>query len=147
MTINTSAAIVEKQAEHTAINAAASIANGAYSTEAQTTALVLTDKVRFADAVLDITLPTLATAGKSVHLYRRDKNIKGSNHAPVPGDNFPHIYIGSFPLNAVGTQQFISLPGIAISDDCEFYIKNDSGLATSGTTVLTLTPWTWNGKA
>jgi|GEM_PF-3241785 len=152
MTINTNAAIAEKAAQETVISAGV-IANGAFSTQAQAIALTLSTLaapiagVRWADASLDITVPTLATTGKRIYLYRRDMNHHGdSKHAPVPGVNYEDIYIGSFKLNAVGTQQFISHPAVPISDDAEYYIKNDTGLSTSGTTVVKLTPWTWNGK-
>jgi len=145
MTINAGGAIAEEALQVTVISAGI-IANGTFSTEAQAAALTLADNVKLADAVLDITVPTLATTGKAVHLFRRDKNIDAANHAPVPGVNFESIHIHSFMLNAVGTQQFISLPAIPISKDAEYYIKNDTGLDTSGTTVVKLTPWTWNGK-
>lgn len=144
MTINTNAAIAEKATPQTVISAGV-IANGAFSTEGQATALIAPG-IRFADAVLDITVPTLSTTGKAVYLYRRDKNIDGANHASVPGVNFESIYIGLFRLNAIATRQFISLPAIPIADDAEYYIKNGTGLPTSGTTVVKLTPWTWNGK-
>ena len=110
--------------------------------------LTPTNKVTLADAMLDITLAVAATAGDSVHLYRRDLNLLGTtDDATFPSANFKNIYIGSFHLDLVATQQFISLPDIPISADQQFAIEYDL-TASSGTqtnsTIVTIRPKTFN---
>ena len=109
------------------------------------------DKVKLADAMLDITLSVAATAGDAVHLYRRDLNLLGStDDANFPSANFKNIYIGSFPLDLVATRQFILLPDIPISPDQQFAIEYNL-TAASGTqtnsTVVTVRPQAYNVKA
>jgi len=146
MTITTGAAVYQYDTAVTAISDATAILNAAFNA-GTVTAVTPTDKVPLADAVLDITLAIAPVAGKSIHLYRRDLNISGVNDATVPDANFKNIYVGSFPLDLVATQQFISLTDIPLSQDQEFYLENDSGQSTSGTTVLTITAKSYNAKA
>lgn len=146
MTINTGAAVYEYGTQTTVIIDASSIASTSFNAGA-ITPLTQTDLCSLADAVLDITLAVAPAAGKAVHLYRRDKNIDGTNHAPVPDANFKNTFVGSFPLDQVATRQFISLTDIPLTVDQEFYIENDSGQSTSGTTVLKVTPKSYNVKS
>jgi len=146
MTINTGAALFEYGAQLTVISDASAIASTSFNA-GTVTALTQTDFCSLADAVLDITLAVAPAAGKAAHLYRRDKNIDGVNHAPVPDANFKNIYVGSFPLDLVATRQFISLTDIPLTKDQEFYIENDSGQSTIGTTILKVTPKSYNAKA
>ena len=146
MSITTGAALVEYGAQATAISDASAIADSAFNA-GTVTALVQTDFCPLGDALLDITMAVAPVAGSSIHLYRRDMNIDGSNDSTVPDANFKNVYVGSFPLDLVDTQQYISLTGVPLTLDQEFHIENDSGRATSGTTVLKITPKTYNAKA
>jgi hypothetical protein len=146
MTINTGAAVYEYGTQTTVISDGSAITNTSFNA-GTITPLAPTDVTPLADAVLDITLAVAPAAGKAVHLYRRDKNIDGTNHAPVPDANFKNTFVGSFPLDKVATRQFISLTDIPLTVDQEFYIENDSGQSTSGTTVLKVTPKSYNAKA
>ena len=146
MAITTGAAIYQYDTAVTAISDAVAIAAGAFDAGTKI-AVVPTDALPLADAVLNITMAVATVAGDAVHLYRRDLNISGTNDATVPDANFKNIYVGSFPLDLVATQQFISLTDIPITVDQEFYIENDSGQATTSTTILTITPKSYNNKA
>ncbi len=75
--------------------------------------------------------------GTFVNLYGRAMNytdIPGTtdtNDADVPDANFPHIFLGSFPVNDVVTEQFITidirLPNWESQTVWEFYIENRTG--------------------
>ena len=146
MTIDSGAPLFGYGTQVTVISDILAIANTSFNA-GTVTQFTPTDVTPLADAVLDIALAVAPAAGKAVHLYRRDMNIDGVNHAPVPDANFKSIYLGSFPLDLVTTRQFISLTDIPLTKDQEFYIENDSGQSTSGTTVLKVTPKSYNAKA
>lgn len=146
MAITTGAAVVESGTQATVISDTGAIADGAFN-GATITALVPSDLVSFGDAVLTVTMAVAPAAGAAFHLYRRDLNIDGVNDSTVPDANFKSIYVGSFPLDLVTTIQYISLPAIPLAPDQEFYIENDAGQATSGTTIVKVTPRTYNAKA
>lgn len=145
MAITIGAAIKQSATQAPVISDTSAIADGAFNA-GTLTALTPTDEVYTADMVLDIQMLAAPTAGAAIHLYRRDLNIEGTNDASVPDTDFEHIYIGSFPLDLVGTRQYIPLPAVPISADQEFYIKNDGDGATTGTTALYATPNTPNVK-
>lgn len=146
MAITANAAVFEYGTQVTVISDASAIANGAFNA-GTVTPLTPTDKVPLADLMLDITFAVAPVAGKVVNVYRRDLNIDGANSAPVPDNNFKQTYIGSFVVDAVITRQFLSLHSVPIGPDQEFYIENATGQSTSGTTILKVTPKTYNGKA
>ena len=132
----------------TAISQTTSIASSAFSAGTITAiAPASTDIAVSADAVLDIQFSVAPVAGKAVYLYRRDMNISGTNDAAVPSAAYKSIYCGSFLLSAVTTRQYINLMDIPLSPDQEFYIENASGQATTGTTVLTIKPKSFNVRA
>lgn len=106
-----------------------------------------TDVAPLADAVLTVTLASPPTGNPVFYLYRRDKNISGSNHAPVPSAAYKSIYVGAFKLALVATQQYINLTEIPLTPDQEFYLENSTGKDTSGTTVLTIKPKTYGPRA
>ena len=98
----------------------------------------------FADFVLACTFNVSVVAGKSVHLYRRDKSIVGANDAPVPTlTSYEHKYVGSFPIQLGTSIQYIPLNGVDIPNACEFYLKQDSGETMSTGYLLHMTPWDW----
>lgn len=145
MTITTGAAVKQSAAQVAVISDAVAIGDGTFNA-GTITALVPSDITYTADMVLDVQMLAAPAAGAAIHLYRRDLNVQGTNDAPVPDSDFEHIYLQSFPLDLVSTRQYISLPAVPISADQEFYIKNDGGGATTGTTVLYATPNTPNVK-
>ncbi len=146
MTISTGAAVYEYGTQTTVISDTSAISDTAFNA-GTVTALTQTDYCPLGDAVLNVTMAVAPAAGAAIHLYRRDLNIDGTNDATVPDANFKNIYVGSFPLDLVTTAQYISLTDIPLTIDQEFYIENDSGQATSGTTTLKITPKSYNVKA
>lgn len=147
MTITANAAVRQNSAtEHTAISDTVAIANGAFNV-GTVTAVTPTDKTYTAKAVLQVTMAVAPVANKYFSLYRRDLNIQGTNDSPVPGADYEHKYIDKFFLDIVTAQQFVVIDSIPISDDQEFYIKNETGQATTGTTAVYITPTTPNVKA
>ena len=145
MAITTNAAIIEKGSQATAISDASAISAGAFNA-GTITQFTPADKVSLADFSLDITFASAPAVGGRVILYKRPMNIDGANHAPVPDANYRQTPIGSFVVDLVATQQFLPLEGVPIGSDQEFYIENDTNQATTGTTVLKVTPKTYNGK-
>jgi len=141
MALATGSAIAVYDTAVTAISDASAIAAAGFNAG---TITAVTNTAPLANAVLNVTMALAPVAGDAFHLYRRDLNISGINDATVPSAGYKNIYVGSFPLALVITQQFISLPDIPLSGDQEFYIENDSGQSTSGTTVLTITPKSFN---
>lgn len=132
----------------TAISQAAAIASTVFSA-GTITALTQesTDVAVLADAVLDVTMLTSPTVNPVFYLYRRDKNVSGSNHAPTPSAAYKSIFVGAFKLALVATQQFIKLADIPLSPDQEFYLENGTDKSTTGTTVLTVKPKTYGPRA
>ena len=146
MAISSGAALYEYGTQVTAISDTSAIADTAFNA-GTITALVQTDCCPLGDAVLNVTMAVAPAAGAAFHLYRRDMNIDGTNDSTAPDANFKSTYIGSFPLDLVTSAQYISLTDIPLTVDQEFYLENDAGQATSGTTVLKVTPKSYNAKA
>lgn len=143
MAISTGSAVFVYGAQATAISDASAISAGAFNA-GTITPLTQTIFAPLGDAVLTVTMLTAPAAGKAFHLYRRDKNVDGANSATVPSLTYKSVYVGSFPLALVATAQTISLTDIPLTVDQEFYIENGSGVATTGTTVLKVTPKSFN---
>lgn len=145
MALPTGAAIWVYDTAVTAISSTSAIATTAFSA---TTLLPVVSTAPLADAVLDVAILTTApVAGDAFHLYRRDLNVSGTNDSTVPDANFKNTYVGSFPLDLVTTRQYISLTDIPLTADQEFYVENDTLQSTTGTTVLTVTPKSYNAQA
>ena len=94
---------------------------------------------------------TAPTANSSVNLYARLLNTVSANDADVPDANFQHTYLGSFPVNDVLTNQYItitvSLPNYKTSSEYEFYIENKTGQTIVAGWVLYVTPKTIGASA
>ena len=145
MPITTGAMLHEFGTQTTVVSDSSAIADTAFNA-GTITALTQTDFCPFGDAVLAVQMAVAPTDGAAIHLYRRDLNIDGTNDAPVPDANFKSNCIGSFALDLVASAQYLPLDGIPLTVDQEFYIENDTGQATTGTTVLKITPKTYNSK-
>jgi len=148
MAITSGSVVLESGTQATVISDTSTIADAAFN-GATITALTPSDVVPFGDAVLTVTMSTAPSAGAAFHLYRRDLNIDGTNDATVPDANYKNIYLGSFPIDLVTTIQYVSLPGIPLAPDQEFYLENDTGQTTtsSTTTIVKITPRSYNVKA
>lgn len=95
-----------------------------------------------ADIVFEGVFAVAPAAGKSLHLYRRDLDIKGTSDNPLPDASYKEQYIGSIPLDLV-TNQAIQLSGVRLSNNCEIYIENDSGQTLNGGWTLDIKPFGW----
>ena len=146
MTILSGAAVFQYGTQTTVISDAVAIANTAFNA-GTIAALTQVDVCPLGDAVLAVTMAVAPAEGASFHLYRRDMNIDGANDSTVPDANFKRTHVGSFPLDLVTSAQYISLTDIPLVADQEFYIENDAGEATTGTTVVKVTPKSYNVKA
>jgi len=99
----------------------------------------------FADLELECAFATAPAAGKFIHVYRRDINMSAAGkNAPLPVvTDYEEKYCGSFAVLNSTAAQVLSLPGILIPHDAEFYIKNDTGQTMSAGYVLRAMPWSW----
>lgn len=145
MAITTGASIIEEDSATTVISDTSAIADGGFN-GGTITALTPSDVTGVARAVLDVAMAVAPAAGKQFHLYRRDLNVDGTDDAPVPDANNQSIYVGSFTLDAVTARQYPVIPVVPLSKDQEFYIENDTGESTTGTTVVKIIPWARNTK-
>lgn len=146
MALSTGASVFEYGTQTTAISDASAITDGSFNA-GTVTALTQTDYAPLADLVLNVTMAVSPSAGAAFHVYRRDLNIDGTNDSPAPDANFKSVYVGSFIVDLSTTAQYLSLNSVPLTVDQEFYIENDTGQSTSGTTVLKVTPKAYNVKA
>ncbi len=81
-----------------------------------------------------------------INLYLKPLDIEGTNDPETPDADFPHIYVGSFPLNNVTTAQYttiqISLPNTKTGQVYEVYIENKSGSTLPAGWIIYVTPTT-----
>lgn len=87
---------------------------------------------------------TAPTANSAVNLYARLLDIDSTNDQDTPDANYQHVYLGSFPVNDVLTNQYIpieiSLPNTKTSQVYEFYIENKTGQSIVAGWTLKITP-------
>ena len=77
----------------------------------------------------DTTMPTVGSIG----LYARLLDVEGTDDMPIPSTDYPHIYVGTFPIdfsvaNDVDFYTMIPLfqmPMSKSSQIIEWYLKND----------------------
>ena len=73
-------------------------------------------------------------------------NIDSTNDQDVPDANYQNVYVGSFPINDVITNQYIpidiSLPNTVSQQVYEFYIENQTGQTIQASWTLKVTPKT-----
>jgi hypothetical protein len=140
-------AIYSAGTQTTVITGGATRATGAFSTSGEVTALS-SNTYPIGDAVLSCSFSVAPTEGDRVHLYRRDINIDSTNDATAPEAGYEHIYLGSFPVKDVTSQQYIPLPGIPLAyGDQEFYIENDADQTMDADYTVKITPLTYKASA
>lgn len=142
MTISTNAAIEFFGTQDTITGSGATVADGAFG--AAGTTWTNDDDARYASIILSASYTTAPDANSSVNLYLRLLNIQSTNDQDVPDANFQHVYVGSFPLNDVTTQQYIPidiiLPNQKSSQEYNFYIENNGGQTMDSDWNLYITP-------
>ena len=131
MTIGTDAAIEFFGTQTPVTGTTASVADGAYSVTGSIISFTNTDDAPQAVMVAMIDWSVARDANSSVNLYGRLMDIDSTNDQDVPDANFQHVYVGSFPINDVTTNQYIaidiSLPNTVSQQVYEFYIENQTG--------------------
>lgn len=85
-------------------------------------------------------------ANSVVNLYAKLHNTEGTNDGEVPDANHRHVYIGTFPMNDVLTNQYITikvaLPNYKTSSLYEFFVENITGETLQAGWILYITPIT-----
>jgi len=116
------------------------IADGAYSVAADVSTWTNDDDAPLGQAVLecqfDTTMPTVGNIG----LFARCLNVVSTSDPEVPSDNYPHIFVGTFPIpfgvaNDVNFFTIIPLfqiPGFLTSQTIDWYLKNNGTGQTIG---------------
>lgn len=129
----------------------ATIANDAYGKADQGASVNWTndDDSTHGSAVLkcqfDTTMPTVGRIGLYAHLL----NVQSTNDAGAPDANFPHYFVGSFPIDyaiAADTDFYtviplFELPQAGAAQAIDWYLKNDNTSQTLGVSwQLWITP-------
>ena len=128
----------------------ATVADAAYSIASDTSEWTNDDDAPFAMFRLLLTAAGLGGAPTGdVNLYAQCIDIDGSTgDQAFPSDNFPHTYLGTFPILRTDTDQQsvigpIKLPNYKTSSTFVFVIQNQMGVATGATWTLHVTPVTY----
>lgn len=140
----------------TAAAASAALTSNNINTSAECSALTSANHGNYplADAVLFASFSTsVSSASQVIVMYRRDKNIDGANHAPVPSTTSGAAYsahaVGAFivPAFTASSSGYFSCPDIPLAQDCEFYIENKTNATITSTWTLKMKPKTFTPAA
>lgn len=104
---------------------------------------VVADGLGFPDGdfALSIIFATAPLEGSSLTLYARPLGIDGANNGEVPETTRPTLFIGSFIVNDVITQQYILLTARDLPRKADYYIHNlGTGQTVSAGWTLKVTP-------
>ena len=144
MAISTDAAIEFFGTQDNITGSGGTVADAAFGAAATT--WTNDDDAPMASITLSCSYTTAPDANSSVNLYLRLLNIQSTNDQDVPDANFGHVYVGSFPLNDVTSQQYcaidIRLPNAQTSQQYNFYIENNGGQTMDSDWNLYITPKT-----
>lgn len=146
MAIGTDAAIefFGTQDTVTAGGGTSAVSNDAFSVGADAAAWTNDDDAVMATMVAMLDWATAPNANSYVNLYARLMNIDGTNDQDVPDANYPHVFLGSFPINDVTTNQYIAieigLPNTVSSQVYEFYVENKTGQTLQAGWTMKITP-------
>lgn len=130
------------------------ITNNSYSVLADITAWTNDEDAPLANFVLACAFAVAVSVG-SIQLFARPINIDATDEPATPDDNYPHTYLGSFPIDFdAGTGTFrttiegAKLPLYKTSQEIEFYIKNAAtAQSISAGWELFITPYTYGPSA
>lgn len=134
----------------TASGATAAVASGIYSVLADSEEWTNSDDVIMAAFIGRFTFSIIPTSIGSIALYARPMLIDGINDAQEPSDNYPDVYLGSFPINLVTSLQAVplevSLTNLRSSQAYRFYIKNNVNMPLDAAWEMEITPKAIAGK-
>lgn len=146
MAIGTDSAVEFFGDQDTLGTSSAAVADAAFSIASDLSIWVNDDDAPKASVVFKGTYASAPTANTTVDLYARLLNVQSTNDQDVPDANYPHAYVGSFPLNDVTSEQFtaidINLKNTLTSQNYEFYIQNNAKQTLSAGWDLYVTPKT-----
>lgn len=146
MAITTDTAIEFFGTQDTVTSGAAAVASAAFSAQGDIVAWTIDDDAPQASVTLTVSYATAPNANTYVDLFLRSLDVEGTNDQSTPSANYPHKYVGSFPIDAVTTAQYstidIGLPNTKTSQQYEFYIRNNTGQEIQSGWNLYVTPKT-----
>ena len=124
----------------------ATVADAAFSIASDLSTWTNDDDAPMASVTALLDWAVAPDANSSVNLYLRPLNTISTNDGDVPDANFQHMYVGSFPVNDVTTNQYvtidITLPNYKTSSEFEFYIENSTGQTIQASWDIYVTPKT-----
>ncbi len=146
MAISTDAAINFFGTQDTLGTSSATVADAAFSIAGDLSTWTNDDDAPQASVTALIDYSVAPDANSVVNLYLRLLNTQSTNDQETPDANFQHTFVGSFPVNDVTTNQYItidiSLPNGQTSQQYEFYIENVTGQTIQAGWDLYVTPKT-----
>lgn len=134
----------------------ATVADTAFSIATDTSIWINDDDAPMAMFRLLLTAAGLGgapDAGGFVNLYAQAQQIDGSTGDQfIPSANFPHTFLGRFPIEDADSDQQIligpiRLPNYKTSSEFIYFIENQMGVATGTTWTLHVTPMTMGPHA
>ena len=146
MAITTDAAINFFGTQDTLGTTSATVADAAFSIAGDLSTWTNDDDAPQASVTALIDYAVAPDVNSVVNLYLRPLNTQSTNDQEIPDANFTHTYVGSFPVNDVTTNQYItidiSLPNGQTSQQYEFYIENSTGQTIQAGWDIYVTPKT-----
>lgn len=146
MTIATDAAINFFGTQDALGTSSGTVADAAFSVAGDLSTWTNDDDAPQASVTALIDYAAAPDANSVVNLYLRLLNTQSTNDQEIPDANFTHTYVGSFPVNNVTTNQYItidiSLPNSKTSQEYEFYIENQTGQTIQSGWDIYVTPKT-----
>jgi len=151
MAIGTGSLIEFFGTQDTLGTSSATVADAAFSIAGDLSTWTNDDDAPRASVTALIDYAVAPDANSSVNLYLRPLDVQSTNDQEIPDANFTHTYVGSFPVNDVTTNQYItidiSLPNAYTSQQYEFYIENKTGQTIQAGWDIYVTPKTYGPHA
>jgi len=146
MAIGTDSAVEFFGTQDTLGTSSATVADAAFSIAGDLSTWTNDDDAPMASVTALIDYAVAPDANTSVNLYVRLLNTQSTNDSEIPDANYQHKFVGSFPVNDVTTNQYITidigLPNSKTSQEYEFYIENRTGQTIQAGWDIYVTPKT-----
>jgi len=127
-------------------SSSAAVTDGSFSVAGDLAQWTNDDDAPMARAILEAAFATAPTVGGTIQLFARHMDTEGTNDAPVPTANYPHVLVGIFPVkDDTSTNRYhadIYLPNLEASQTYEFYVRNNAGQTMSAGWTIHITPIT-----
>jgi len=146
MAIGTDSAVEFFGTQDTLGTSSATVADAAFSIAGDLSTWTNDDDAPMASVTALIDYAVAPDVNTSVNLYVRLLNTQSTNDSEIPDANYQHKFVGSFPVNDVTTNQYITidigLPNGKTSQEYEFYIENRTGQTIQAGWDIYVTPKT-----